>query len=224
MVTNGKQENLPLDGFVEKQIKKDTDQTLLSKLKEGLQSENQEQIDKICFTIYEKYRTFFFKWIGQFQGVDEEIASDIYQQTFTVFFLNVRRGKLDVLTCRLSTYLFGIGKRVLFEYRRKNPVGEDLDTLPQDVIRSDFTYVNKLTKEENKERIASLLNNLGPACQQVLTLRYFYNFSMDAIAEDMNYKSPDVAKKTRYECIKKLRKIFVKSGLKQEDFLNDIDA
>ena len=224
MVTNGKQENLSLNGFVEKRMDKETDQSLLSMLKEGLQSENQGQIDKICHVIYEKYRSFFFKWIGQFQGVDEDVASDIYQQTFTVFFLNVRRGKLDVLTCRLSTYLFGIGKRVLFEYRRKNPSGEDLETLPQDVVRSDFTYVSKLTKEETKNRIASLLSNLGPSCQKVLTLRYFYNFSMDAIAEDMNYRSPDVAKKTRYECIKKLRIIFAKSGLKQEDFLNDIDA
>ena len=43
---------------------------------------------------------------------DQDEAAEVYQKAFTIFYFNIRDGKLTELSASLETYLFGIGKRV----------------------------------------------------------------------------------------------------------------
>ena len=64
--------------------------------------------------------------------------------------------------------------------------------------------------------MARLLNKLGEPCQQLLTLFYFNNYTMESIAETMGYKNDKVAKSQKVRCLKELKK---EAQLHQTDLL-----
>ena len=69
--------------------------------------------------VYEEYRTEFLKWITKEYECSDDDSKDIYQLTILIFYDNVRTGKLERLVSSVKTYLFGIGKNIVMENRRK---------------------------------------------------------------------------------------------------------
>ena len=63
---------------------------------------------------------------------------------------------------------------------------------------------NKQEEEHIKETVKNLLNNQCKDCKKVLELYYFKELNMEQIAEEMGYKNANVAKKKKYECLKKV--------------------
>ncbi|NJN77223.1 MAG: sigma-70 family RNA polymerase sigma factor [Saprospiraceae bacterium] len=72
-------------------------------------------------------------------------------------------------------------------------------------------------QNEQAEIIKTLLSQLCEDCQQVLTLFYFYEYSMKEIAEKLNYKNANVSKTKKRECLKQLMTL-AKEKYQKTDF------
>lgn len=183
-----------------------TDSTLLSWLESG----NEQAVD----WLYRMYRSEFINWAMRKYSLEENSSVDVFQETVISFYYNARQGKLSNLQSSIKTYLFAIGRNLILKHFRKHQL---------EVATDDFGSVslagvemNILESNEQKSIMARLLNKLGEPCQQLLTLFYFNNYTMESIAETMGYKNDKVAKSQKVRCLKELKK---EAQLHQTDLL-----
>lgn len=191
---------------------KHSDQRLLESIKMG----DEQVLNKL----YSQIRTPFIRWaIKQFR-YDKEQSIELYQKTFTIFYLNVKNGKLEELTSTIQTYMIGIGKRVGLEQIKKEKRRKDNSELDATMGELDYSYLDRVHTSHVQEVIQQLLESLDPNCEQVLRLYYFMKYSMESIASKMNYKNDNVAKKKKYQCLEKLRKKVAESGVSQNELFD----
>jgi len=82
----------------------------------SFKDENRREIQQF----YDLVRPKFLNWLkGNYAIGDVEAAGEIYQRSFTVVYLNAKKGKLDALESAVETYLFGVAKFVVQEWRRE---------------------------------------------------------------------------------------------------------
>ncbi len=168
---------------------------------------------------YKQTRPAFIRWGVKNYDCTEDEVIEVFQKAFTVLYFNVRDGKLTEMSSSLETYLLGIGKRLFLEhFRRRAKAGVSLDQLP-DTAALDTDYIDKESRNHRQQSAAKLLAQLGETCRQILILYYFRKFSMEAIAEEMEYKNDKVAKKKKYECLKRLRDMVDEKGYSMDDFM-----
>lgn len=173
--------------------------------------------EKALNPVYEANRKPFIRWAMWYYKCDDYDAADVYQKAFAIFYFNVKDGKLTTLTSKVETYLFAIGKRLFLEKQRdKHHQNLNLEDVPE-AGQLDISYFDKENQTQRQLLVESLLKKVGDACSRVLKMYYYYKFSMEAIAEEMEYKNDLVAKKKKYECLQKLKGMV--SGLNQEELL-----
>jgi len=63
-------------------------------------------------TIYKENRKRFI-YFARKQGLIPEDAEDVYQNSIIAFIENISSGKIQTLQSSVSTYLFGIGKKLI---------------------------------------------------------------------------------------------------------------
>lgn len=157
--------------------------------------------------LYKRNRGAFMKWAQWRYSCPAEDIADVYQQAFTIFFYNVKAGKFTGLNSIIQTYLFGIGKNLLNKrLTSKLQETESLDDIPEVLLAEDAVS----EKHEGTHRqllVQSILLKIGEPCRSILMKYYFDNFTMEAIAENMGYKSAMVAKKKKCECLMKIRSV-----------------
>ena len=145
--------------------------------------------------------------------IDGDSIIDIYQNTIIAFRENAINGKLDTLKVNLDTYLFSIGKYMIFkklkEQKRMHLVNHnyELDNLSFETD-NPYEIVEDLTEEQKLLRDA--YSKLGQKCKDVLTLFYYRGFTIDEITEELNYASKDVAKSQKSRCLKSLKALILK--------------
>lgn len=172
---------------------------LIEKIREGDESALKE--------VYLKYKPEFIAWSRKYFDLDTMQASEIYVLSITALFENIKKGKLTTLDSQLKTYLFGIGKNKVKEYKR---VFNNRDV--------DFSEYYLLEKEADNDssdlydqsEIKALqkgLKKLGNPCKKLLESFYLDGKSMEEIATEYQYKSATVAKTQKYKCIQRLKKI-----------------
>lgn len=168
----------------------------------------QKGSDKVLRQVYEENRDKFLNYAKRYNlSKDENI--DIYQDAYIIFYDNVMGGKLEKLTSSVSTYLFGIGKYLIFDLMRKNKktvsgnydlssVGEyDMSVGAIEIQRPDLTTEQRLLQKH--------FGTLGAKCQELLTLFYYRGFTVQEIMAHENYNSENVVKAAKSRCMKTLR-------------------
>jgi DNA-directed RNA polymerase specialized sigma24 family protein len=97
--------------------------------------------------------------------------------------------------------LFGIGKFMMMEHRRKLKNGAlvILSDIP-DIVEDDSGFII-----ENEKIVAAALDQLGEPCHSLLVKKYWEGKSGEEIAVELNYKNADSVKTQRYRCMDKLR-------------------
>lgn len=163
---------------------------------------------KYLETAYRLNRPIFVGWFRK-QGIqDSERISEWYQEAFFIFFEQVRSGQLKQFESSVSTYLIGIGKNLGRDHRKKHwerkveKAGADVLQFAEEAPE----YGDPVG--ESADKLTSALDMLGGSCKDVLIMYYYRRFSMEAIAARTGLKNENTAKKTKYECLKKLRDIF----------------
>jgi len=158
-------------------------------------------------TAYEAFRSEFVHWLMKFQKWDNEEAREYYQAAILIVYDNIHAGKLDTLRSSLKTYLFGIGKNLVWQNYRTSQ--------RQQAIGAEFYLQNYLQPEDedgksvemNLDIISHSFNQLGEPCHELLEQYYFHRKSMDEICASMGYKNPETAKNQKYKCMERLRKM-----------------
>ena len=160
---------------------------------------------KILQELYNQYRKEFAQWAARHYQVDDEVAGEIYQQTFIAFYYNIKEGKLMQLNSSIKTYLFAIGKNLMREHFKTGK--KFVEPLEVNIAPDEFDegIMAKYEHTEREEAIKALLQKIGEPCKTVIELYYFKQYAMDAIASRLNYKTEQIAAKRKFICLKQLK-------------------
>lgn len=158
--------------------------------------------------VYEENRDKFLNYAQRYNlSQDENI--DIYQDAYVIFYDNVMSGKIERFTCSISTYLFSIGKYLIFDRMRKNKrtVGStyDLSRVGDDDIPTDTIEMERPGLTPEQVLLQKHFGTLGAKCQELLTLFYYRGFTIQEIMAHENYNSENVVKAAKSRCMKSLR-------------------
>ena len=70
--------------------------------------------------LYELYKPPFILFAISNYPISKDTAIDIYQESFTAMYQNIRSGKYTERNVSLKTYLFEIGKHHIFKYNKNS--------------------------------------------------------------------------------------------------------
>lgn len=152
--------------------------------------------EKSMEQLYTLYRGQFIGYIQKRYQLEEEMASDIYHDSFLLMMDNIRTGKYRKQDASLLTYLLGIGKNlVLKKLQKKNErplvAGWISELLPDTDWKSALEEAGRLIGEGET------------VCNHILQLFYWEKLSMSDIAERLGYQSAEVAKSKKNSCMRR---------------------
>ncbi len=128
---------------------------------------------------------------------DADLAEELTQETF---YQAIRSsGRFDE-SCKVTTWLCAIAKRVLFTYRRKHPVTEELEEQTQSVPSAENEAVDAVSRME----LIRLVHELAEPAREVVYLRVFGGLSFAEIGE-VQGKTENWARVTFYRAKEKLK-------------------
>lgn len=146
---------------------------------------------------------------GKKYGLDYDDLTDIYQEAFIALRKQALSGKLDTVKSSLKTYLFGIGKFMIYDLlkKRKKTTSYEPSLHVSDEIEA-ITFVDnteELTIEQ--QLLRTFFKKLGKKCQEMLTLFYSRGLSIDDIVEFTDYTSSSVVRSQKSRCLKTLKEM-----------------
>jgi RNA polymerase sigma factor (sigma-70 family) len=156
--------------------------------------------------VYKTHRKAFI-FFGSKYGLVEDDLLDIYQDAIIAFIENLRKGHLENLQADIKTYLFSIGKYLIFnKLKSKNDTSKPLEELPDTFVWEEL--------EEDKEALftemSAGLEQLGEQCYKILTMFYYEEKKLDEIQKILNYEQKDVLKSQKSRCLNHLKKLLKK--------------
>ncbi|MEL7162998.1 MAG: hypothetical protein AAFN92_19725, partial [Bacteroidota bacterium] len=136
-----------------------------------------------------------------------------FQDAVIAFYKNIVSGRLTELTCGIRTYLFAIGKRMV--YRRNQQRHREVPSDPDAGIglgndpagELDLSLLNRYEDDHRKALLAGALAKLGETCQQLLTLFYYHRYPIESIQNTLNLSSPGATRIKKMRCLDQLKKI-----------------
>lgn len=161
-----------------------------------------QQGDRLFRNLYVRERKPFVKWAEKSFNCAPEKAKEIFHDSLTIFYTKVATKEVTTLRSSMKTYLYGIGRNLLLRsYREKGPT-VDIDEF--DIIQEEEDKID----EEILNSMLTALDELNEGCIRLLTLFYFRNYAIDAIAAEMGIDSMDVVRTKKYKCLQQLKKKF----------------
>lgn len=151
-------------------------------------------------------------------SVSDDDLYDIYQESSTALFMNIRDGKLTNLTSTLSTYFLRICINQTLKYMGKQkkvvPLFDENTLTNKDVFRSD--KIDELyqlcTEDEDAERVSrsekivqSIIDSMPETCKNVFQGYYWDNLTTTTIANMFGFANANSVKTQKYKCLQKFR-------------------
>ena len=156
--------------------------------------------------VYKTHRKAFI-YFGNKYGLSEDELLDIYQDAIIAFIENLRKGHLENIQVEVKTYLFSIGKYLIFsKLKNKNSDHLLVEHLPDEIIWEELDD----EKEQLLLEISAGLKQLGEQCYKILTMFYYEEKKLDEIQKILNYEQKDVLKSQKSRCLNHLKKILKK--------------
>ncbi|MDR0832746.1 MAG: sigma-70 family RNA polymerase sigma factor [Candidatus Symbiothrix sp.] len=161
--------------------------------------------------LYRTYRRQFTAYAHHRYGIEMEVATDIFQESIVAFYEKIHLGHLTAkdFTAPMRTYLFAIGKNLIFNYlrqqRKKEVKPEHEDFFEQ--ITSDV-FANPSHAEEIFPQSISneAVKRLDDLCYRVLIAHYVQHLDMATIAREMGFSSAKRASYRHIICMERLKK------------------
>ena len=156
--------------------------------------------------VYNDYRREFFKFANRYE-TDQSTLEDIFQDALIALYENAQNGKLDTIKSSLKTYLFSIGKFMLFKkFRDSKEINVDDDYVFD--LKEKSVMQEVLEDEEPNDRQKWLVANfkkLGEKCRQILELFYLQGLKIEEIMAVQGYENKNVVKSQKSRCLKSLK-------------------
>jgi len=186
----------------------------------GMQGDRSTQYElfKYCSDYFWRhYRGVFF--------ATEDIATEIFQNTFITFWEHIENGRLyatddvvmgkngEPITGSILTYFMGIAKLKYLEVSRQHPTYLDPETEMGRMIRdgglensnyADFLY----DSGDNAmiDIIADVISQMSPRCNEILTKFYYEEKDLDTILHEIpTIENKNALKTKKYKCMEALR-------------------
>jgi len=166
---------------------------------------NPKEISRLYYGNRDPFLNF-----GKKYGLSFDDLSDIYQEAFIALRKHAISGKLDTVNSSLKTYLFGIGKFMIFdllkEKKKTTSYESSLHVTDETIEIVPFeNTTEELTIEQHLLR--TFFKKLGKKCQEMLTLFYSRGLSIDEIVEFTDYTSNSVVRSQKSRCLKTLKEM-----------------
>ena len=155
--------------------------------------------------IYSLHRSPFLEWSKKRFQVREEDLLDIFQESVIVFYQNIQEGKIQELNCSIRTYLFSVGKNLIFKQFQKQQKTILKETIDESLLNDVNTEVyDQMELNHHQRLLKEAFAQLGTICRQLLTLFYYREFALESIATQMGYKNTDTVKSQKRRCMHQL--------------------
>ena len=158
--------------------------------------------EKTIRALYNDNKNGFLLFANRY-NLNHHDVLDVYQDAIVAFIENAKKGKIDDLKSSLSTYIFSIGKFMIFKILKK----QNKHYLTDDF--ADLEYKEEDYSEDELDLQVVLLqksfNKLGDQCKKVLQLFYYEEKKLDEIQQQLGYSSKDVLKSQKSRCLKQLK-------------------
>lgn len=171
----------------------------------------QKNDQKVISVFYEKFSKKFKQILGSKYSsyyFDEDAWADLYQDAVIRMWENIQLNKITIenLTSDIVGYFIGIGENVLREQLRKKKE-VSVDDLPE---MPDFTqkYISYFEINERNKEIRKIVDQMGEPCAPILLRYYWDGYSMEEIANLLNYANSNSAKTQKNKCMNKLKTCF----------------
>lgn len=173
----------------------------------------------VVASLYKLYLPVLTKWIASRGGLDSD-ADDVFQEALLVVYEKAKSPEF-CLTCKLSTYLFAVSKRIWYKkldhasnfYNIDTEEGEEEQLFGHSY---DADVQEHWEKEAQFEQLNQALDQLGEPCAALLKAFYIEKKNMQEIAEVFKYTNAENAKTQKYKCLTRLKKIFFTSAIKAQ--------
>jgi RNA polymerase sigma factor (sigma-70 family) len=161
-----------------------------------------ENDSKTIKKIYVDNRTKFIAFASKY-NLGDEVILDVYQDAIIALCENARKGKLDNLQSSVDTYLFSIGKFMIYQLLKKNKKMHVVD----DLNLVDYAFESYDDEKEDAEikLLQTAFENLGEKCKKLIQLFYYEEKKLDEILTILNYNNKDVLKSQKSRCMKQLK-------------------
>ncbi len=160
--------------------------------------------EKTIRDLYNDNKPGFLLFANRFNLNKDELI-DVYQDAVIALVENAKKGRIDDLKSSVTTYLFGIGKFMIFQKLKKNK-----KTVPnEDLEHLEFEW-EEVDEEDKDAQILTLregFKKLGEQCRKVLTLFYYEEQNLESIQNQLGYSNKDVLKSQKSRCLKQLKEL-----------------
>ncbi|MEN8799747.1 MAG: sigma-70 family RNA polymerase sigma factor [Flavobacteriaceae bacterium] len=156
--------------------------------------------------IYDLFRNEFFGFARRYQ-LDDSDLSDIYQEAFLALMKHSKSGKLEKVKCSMKTYLFQIGKHMIYDlYKYKGKmVPYDANLRIERGEEINFTFDQSDALSAAQRELRKHFKTLDEKCRELLTLFYYRGLTLEEIAPKAGLRNANVAKVQKHRCLEKLR-------------------
>ncbi len=170
-------------------------------------------------SLLRKVYTDNFPWLENYirkNSGNREDAEDVFQESISAAWLNVKQGRFDGDATRFNAYLRQICKykwinRLRSVAGKKTSFEEDMT-----IYEYDGSITTELEEQIAQSRILDeSFAGIGEKCKELLTLYYFKRASLANIALLMNNTEESI-KTIKYRCMMKLRKIYLEKSKNDE--------
>lgn len=169
--------------------------------------------DTAIMSLYARYRTEVSLIISAFMiryGHRADEPDDVLHDSFIILLHKIQHE--DLVITSLKAFWIGIAKYLLLNQIKKDKkierVAESEAFYGLVGPSPETTYLHN----EKFEELHQCLGKCGNKCQEILLL-WLSDYSMTEIAERLHLSGPAMARKIKYECFKKLKKIVMDSHI-----------
>ena len=146
-------------------------------------------------------------------GGTMEDAKDVYQEAVILLDKKIRIEKCDILSS-VRGYLCGLGRHIWYNHNRKRMRAIAGIKMLDVSTRHQGEVWRKMEKKDLQLEIRSLLDKLSEREKRVLQL-WQLSYSMKEIKELLNLTSEGMARKIKFEGLRKLRKTLTDAQLNE---------
>ena len=170
---------------------------------EAIKSGHHELIDQL----YLQHRAAFLIYAQRQLYATEEDATDCFQDAVIAFYKNIVSGRLSELTCTIRTYLFSIGKRLVYrrnqQRQREQPTDHEAGINPADEL--DWSLIDRFENEHQRVMLQRAMERLGEPCRQLLTLYYYHHYPIESVMNALDLPSAGATRIKKMRCLKELK-------------------
>lgn len=175
---------------------------------EKLRSHDQDAQKKLIQTFNPRIFVYFRNRIK-----GESNYEDLVQDVFSAFFRGLDQGKMEGAAW-IAPFLFGIAKRVLYNYfykqRKNNEIQQKVSLVCE--VSSDFTEAERMENQKLREVLTRLIESLPQIDRFIMNAFYLQERKIAEIA-DMTGRSNHYISVRKQRAIKKIKSEMIRKNL-----------